>query len=66
MIIALDACWLLELHEALSWFLGLGSIHKILDLLLTLVLLVKLLLKWIAHLVQANLLVAFQSVLECL
>jgi hypothetical protein len=50
LIIALDACWLLELHEALSWFLGLRS-HKLLDLLLSLVLLVKLLLKWIAHLV---------------
>lgn len=40
LIIALDSCCLLELHEALSGFLS----HKLLDLLLALVLLIKLLL----------------------
>ena len=61
MIIALNSSWLLELHEALSWFLG-----KLLNLFLSLILLVKLLLKWVSHLVQTNLWVAFQSVLESL
>lgn len=56
----------MELHEILSWFLTLWIVYQILDLLLSLILLVELLLKWVTHLVQPNLLATFQSVLESL